>query len=124
MMARANEDLIEYAYHKSNPMVGERSDRFHVAAKNLTKQEAADLLVLIAQLQARRADATITIEPAMLNDDRTLHGPQHWIDPAQNGEDAVQPTATDLQIMRFTIDGIEARKNLRPALPVELRDNK
>jgi hypothetical protein len=45
-------DLIKFAVHKDNEAEG----RFHLAFRNLTKAEAAELLLVLDRLQKTRED--------------------------------------------------------------------
>lgn len=54
------DDAIKYAVHKMRPEAGRPSDskvtgRFTVALDNLTKAEAADVLLLLTRMQVVRA---------------------------------------------------------------------
>lgn len=48
-------DAIRYAFHKARAGAGEPAGRFKVALDNLTKAEAADVLILLSQMQDIRA---------------------------------------------------------------------
>lgn len=49
-------DVIKYAIHKTNPKVGEAANRFKLGFDNLTKDEAADFLMVLAKMQNARAE--------------------------------------------------------------------
>ena len=80
-------DTIKYAIHKTNPKTGETANRFKLGFDNLTKDEAADLLMVLAKMQTARAEN------------------QPWVWPYVPDEVLVQSTVTMPEFLEAADDG-------------------